>query len=317
MVIAGKVAQHEIFIDTGLDAADTVLALFGYPPFGGYFLSWYVRGWPLVTLGLVAGSTLLLVRFVRDRSDDVALFTLSAIYLLAIAASLFVAYREARYTYHCHPLVVIVASYAAVRAGRALAPRLGLAGTARRAAAAVAVVLLLLVTDANPVAAWRIGDRTYASEKNPLRSPLSWTPYADFHQDYESAGEFVARERAPDEPIVAFGAIHMGVLHHLYSGGLDFVVVPSGDPGYYAAWKDGTLVNNISGARNLDGAAGLEALLAKRRTGAWILADRRLLRSDNPFYGPAEKRFLEPLAARPDFLARDGETFAAHVGPGR
>ena len=55
------------------------------------------------------------------------------------------------------------------------------------------------------------------------------------------------------------------------------------------------------------------ALRAETEGTTWLLGDHVLLRADNPYYDEAVKALVRELAAEPDSLGLDGQTFAVRL----
>jgi hypothetical protein len=62
--------------DLGLSANGMLKTMLGYPDFYSYFLMWFVKGWPILTIFFSLGSLFLLVRFLSDRGAQAPLFAL-------------------------------------------------------------------------------------------------------------------------------------------------------------------------------------------------------------------------------------------------
>ncbi len=270
--------------------------------------------------GVVAiGAVRLLVRFRADRTDPVPLLLVGGVGVPAVLASCFRAYSEIRYTFHLYPLIVLVFCAVAAEtwsgASRRWSPR---SPWTRRLAALLAVATTLVISqDANPVAAWRVADRSYQSTRDPVRGVTNWRPYAGFHQDQEGPSRYVRDRRRPGDQVLALGPVHLLGNYHFYAGGVEYTLVPADAPYYYAVSTADRVVNYVTGSELVAGQAGIEALVAEYAGRLWILGDRKLLAEDNAFYSEPLKETLRRLVGDPEYLGRDGQTFAARVPAGQ
>ena len=109
-VIYAAVAAGLIFwipvLAATLSVKQMTVVTFGYPlyRFYEYFLFWFVKGWPVLTIIFGVGSLLMLARFIADRSATAPLFVLGAVYIPAVVTSFARPHiiDEARYTFHLY-----------------------------------------------------------------------------------------------------------------------------------------------------------------------------------------------------------------------
>lgn len=302
--------------DPTLPVKRTILAAFDYPHFYRYFLTWFVRGWPVLTIVFYIGSVLLLTRFLADRSAPTPVFVLGAIFVPAVLASFFRSYPEARYTFHLYPLMLIVYAAIAVEWGTRLMKSVRGGGQWRRGVVAVAMVLVAFLAsqDANPVDAWSIGNRTYQSAKDPIRSVVNWTFYKGFHQDHKGPSLYVRERLVPGDRVVALGPPHMVSAYHYYIGRVDYAVGGPDDFRYHRRVRGGKTVTYMTGSEILESLPGLKEIIEGGSGGGiWLLGDRMLLVEDNPSYSNKMKEYIRSLARDPNYLGLDGQTFVVKV----
>jgi hypothetical protein len=286
--------------------------LFGYPDLRNHFFHWMSRGWPVLTWIFAAGGIALLFRCTNRADDPRPLYLLSMIFVPLLLTSSFRSYHEARYVFHLYPLVVLVVAATLVGVGRRLLRVLGPRRPAAHAVAAGGLVVLALfgLRDSDPRAAWALGAREYGSPKDPVRSVINWSMYADFHQDHKTPALWVAERVRPGDRIVAAGPSHMAGVYHYYTGGVTHVLGRPRDRAYYRRTPDGRTIGWVTGSEVVKDVAGVEALRQPDAEGTtWLLADERLLHPDNRFYDDDLKRWLQQAADRRAFTGRDGRTF--------
>jgi len=297
---------------------EAVLELFGYPNFLQYFAYWYVQGWPLLTAVCLLGGIVLAGRVLHDRHDPAPLFLLGALVVPVVVTSFFRAFQEARYTFHLYPLMLIVFSSVCIRVIYWVRERVAGKHRWMRSVAVGVIVLGILFTgrDSNPIAAWSIGERDYRSAKDPIRSVINWSFYANYHQDRKSPSEFVRERRSAGDRVVALGPPHMVAVYHHYSGGVDAMLGRWEDYLYYRRQADGRTVGYITGCEVLQDGSLLRSYIddPDHAGGAvWLLGDRKLLADDNPYYPTDIRRRLMTWSNNPDHLGEDGQTFAVRL----
>jgi len=286
-----------------------------HPHVYGYIVSWLRQGWPVMLGALAAGSLLLIRRMIVDRSRPAA-FLLGALALpIFIASCVEVRMYQPRYFFHLYPLIVLVCVIAAASGGKALVARWPTRfGLLRRAAiAGLFLAALVLSQDANPLAAWAVGNQTYQSRRDlfaRLRGPLTSSHEGVIHQDFKHPSRYVREHRAAGDMVIALGLPHKVAIYHYYAGGVDRSVEEK--PRFYQLRRaDGTIIEHITGNVVLEGYPALQTFLASHSGRVWILADRLLIRPDHYLYSDPLKTFLAPLAEHPAEVGEDGLTFAA------
>jgi hypothetical protein len=294
---------------------EVILTMFGYPKFARNFLYWLIKGWPLMTAVFAFGCILLLNSFFSNPTEKPALFVLGAIFIPALITSFFKSYHESRYIFHLYPLIVIVFSMVSIKFLSYVLTVLPLKRKPPQVlvTSILIVVLFFISQDANPLHAWSVGNRTYQSARDPIRSVISWKPYAGFHQDHRSPSVYVKDHLAAEDSIVVIGPIHMIGLYHFYTGKVDYSVAPTKTPTYYSFSKDGKVVNYVTGSETLGGLPGFRTIMKNSSQGVWLLGDYLLLVDDNPFYSQSLKEFLRPLVRNPDYIGLDNRTFAVKL----
>ena len=290
--------------------------LFGYPNVYQYFLSWFVKGWPVMTGVLAVGSFWLAARWNARRAALAPLFVLGAFYLPVILTGfLRNDFYEARYTFHLYPLMVIIVAATASEAWSRLARAIHLRGRGKRAALAsvLGVVALLASQDADPRGALAVSARTYRSAKDPIRGSLNWKWYARFHQDYKSPSLYVKARLAPGDRVVTLGPPHKVAIYYYYVGRVDYSVEEQ-PKAYQFRLRNGALMDHVTGSEIIQDQVGLKKVLeGEPGHGVWLLADRMLLVEGNHLFSEPMKAYLRSLAAHPDYVGLDGQTFAVKV----
>lgn len=304
-----------------LSLRDTIDALLGFPNVLGYFLKWFVRGWPVMTGLLAIGSVLLFVRFLRNRKDDRAFFLLGALYLPMLFSSLFALQAESRYAFHLYPLIVLISVVPVYEAGRFLVCRLGIHNHAfvRLAVGVASIALFLSSQDVSPAHAWEVGSRTYKTTKDPFRSVVSWSHYARYHPDRKSPSLHVRRHMKPEDTVIVLGPAYMVALYEYYVGRVDYVVAPAPgpairatDPAHYGRVREEEVVHYVNGSELIFGLSHLKSCVqeGKARGRVWILGDHPLLGGSNNFYPEGIKKYVVSISNNEKFLGKDSSTFA-------
>jgi hypothetical protein len=180
-------------------------------------------------------------------------------------------------------------------------------------AAAITLAALFISQDANPVDAWSVGNRTYQSTRDPIRSVINWKLYAGFHQDHKSPSLYVRERLAPGDQVVALGLVYMVTVYHFYVGQVHYAV---GGPMEYfrdhRVAKEGKIVAYMTGSEILESLPRVKEIIeGESGGGIWLLGDRILL--SHPSYSKALKEYLLSLARDPDYVGLDGQTFAVKV----
>ena len=178
------------------------------------------------------------------------------------------------------------------------------------------IVVLLITTilfisrDANPTDAWSIGSRTYQSAKDPIRSVISWSFYAGYHQDYKGPSLYVKNTFSLGDKIIALGPLHMASLYYLYLGKVDYTVAPTP---YKGLLKEGKIISYITGSEYISDVSKIRELINTYSGRIWLLGDDLLLSEQNSLYSKAVKNYLRSLTQNPDFVGADNHTFAVKI----
>jgi len=302
-------ARHPVY------HVDVDYVLLSYPHLSQYVLSWFIKGWPVMSVVLLIGCARLIVRFLPQRTAVAPMFLLGALWLPAALASFqYTPFYAARYAFHLYPLAVIIVALAAVEAGAWCLRALG-ARTAVMRAVAVAgmtVVALVVSQDADPSRAVAVGSRSYRSPQDPIRGLVNWTFYNDFHQDYKSPSHYVRERLGNGDRVVVLGPPYMAAIYHYYTGGVDYAVQEAIRE-YQVRLKDGRVIDRMTASKVIPSVDQLRALVERGPEGLWLLADRRLLVPENHEYSDDMKAYLRVLARKPDYVGLDGETFAVKI----
>jgi hypothetical protein len=299
-----------------LAPVEVPLVLFEVPAFYKYFLRWLAKGWPVLTVLLAGGSVWLFGRLLRHRSDPAPLFLLGALYVPALASSLFVSYYDIEYTLHLFPVVLLIVSSALWRGALAVAGR-GEGRGVRAAPVMVglgAAVLMLSSPDLRPTAAWAVGARDYRSPRPPVRNVMAYWPYADVHQDLKSPSDFLRRTAGPEDAIVFFGPVHASQIAQYYLGRMDYVLISEELRGAFGVRTADGVVHYTNGCGVLSDPARLAQIADTTAGTTWLIGDRRTTLDHNSYFDSKRlKNVVEAYGQAPTFVARDSITFVARV----
>jgi hypothetical protein len=291
--------------------------LLGYPHLYDYFLTWFLRGWPVMTAALAVGCWRLARRWIRERGEAASLFAVGAFLVPLLALSVPAARSyQARYVFHLYPLVLLIVAWLAVEASSQVLRRLPWPSPVAHVLGVSVLALggLFLSQDANPMQAWAIGSRTYQSRRDPIRGVLNARFYGEFHQDHKSPSLYVRQHLRPGEVIAALGPPHKLVVYHHYVGRVDHPVEED-VKWYEPRLADGTPIDKVTGRPILRALPQLQALVdGGAAGGVWLLGDDIALRPEaRSGYSEPMKAYLRALAARPDYVGQDGHTFAVKL----
>jgi hypothetical protein len=292
------------------------LVLFEFPAFYKYLLRWLVKGWPVITAGLVIGSTWLVVRSLRDRRDAAALFLLGALYIPALFASLFESAYVPVYTLHLYPLIVLIFGMGVWKVG-ALTWHyfdLGDVFSGRYAFLLAIPVVLFVSQDTNPLSAWQVSERTYQSEKPRIRSVMTFRVYGDFHQDIKSVGLYVKEHMDEGDKVAVIGMDHATQIFDYYIGDMSYALTTKEKSRDFGIIKSGSLIHYTIGYKFITKPSKLKEIVRKNSENLWIVGDRLILREWYPIKSAEPiKEIVRGLAKSPDYVGRDGVTFAVKV----
>ena len=268
-----------------------------------------------MTAVFMLGCVLLLTSLFSNPRRIEPVFILGVIFIPALMTSFFVTYHESRYIFHLYPLIVIVFSMVSIKSISYILNMLPLKPSPSKALATAILILAIFFVsqDANPLHAWDVGKRTYRSARDPIRSVISWKPYAGFHQDHQSPSLFVNDHLSMGDKIVVIGPIHMIGLYHYYTGKVDYAVAPTKTPGYYGIMKNEKMINYVTGSEIIGGFPEFRRFIENNHKGIWLLGDYLLLIDDNIFYSRSMKDYIHSLIRNPDYIGLDSKTFAVKL----
>jgi hypothetical protein len=292
------------------------LTMFGFPAIYKYLFRWLIKGWPLVAFGLAVGSIALFARFIKNRHDTAALFLLGALYIPALFASLFESAFVPVYTLHLYPVIILIFAWAVWRIGTVVWSRFGRREQwSSRLAFLFGVSIILVVgADTNPLSAWEVTERTYQSEKPFARNIIPWRFYSDFHQDVKGPGRFVKTHMAEGDKVAVIGPDHTTQLFHYYIGNVDYTLTSKSKAVRYGVVRRGDLIHYTTGCEFIIEPSEMERLIQKHRGNLWLVGDRRILLESNPYHSDEEvKELVRSLSQDPDYIGKDGITFALKV----
>jgi hypothetical protein len=296
--------------------------LFGFPDLYGYLLAWLIDGWPVMTISLVIGSCVLFARYLRDRSDPAPIFLMGALYLPALAASLFESFQVSRYFFHLYPLIVVIFSWVVFKGSSYVVNRF----TFRKAIPRWLIilisipVLLFASQDANPQYAYSVGGRTYQSKIDPHRGVVSWEFYAGFHQDLKSPSLYVKEHLTDQDKVIVTEPEHMAGIYHFYLREVDYFL--AAEEGLHSDAlirekedKQNEYIHYITGSKIISGRKELKELIQKHEGALWLLGDRRLLSENSRVYSDQMGRFLNRITKQEeyDYVGRDETTVALKI----
>jgi hypothetical protein len=290
------------------DWKSAVLALFGFPNVLQYFVYWFALGWPLF-LGAVSIAALVLFQRYLRYGDRPALYVVSGLVLPIVAASAFSSYEESRYVFHLYPLLAILLAWGLLQFAEMLLPRLH-STQARMAITSGVLAMGFLATRDVGALTLAPATRSYESRRDPMRSIISWKPYAGFHQDQAGAGAFVREQSVPGDLVAGIGAPHQLNVFRFYAGRMDVMIGRPQDTDYQRR-RDGVLVDRYTGTEIVFDMEELVRRLEGR--GGWLLADNVILREDVDYFAAGVKNAARAHIGNIVFRGRDGMTFVAKV----
>ena len=239
----------------------------------------------------------MLIRFSADRRRTSSLLLPGFVILPLLATCLSrEIHNESRYHFHMYPFILIGFAVAIDLAARAVAEGLdsltailGQSFRTKRLATGLLAVLFALAgsPDLAPGAIALFVSRDYTTPVDPIRSVLSWRPYATFHQDHEGPALHVRAELAPGDRVVVSGPTYWASIYDYYLGGrVNYAVTERPE----RLLKDGHVVHHVTGARCLTSPAELDSMLAAESGHRiWVLADSNLLGEPNRYFSSPMK----------------------------
>lgn len=308
---------------------EAILAAMGsFPNLMRYFLHRFASGWPVMCAISGIGGLLLLYRLIRNRQDPAPLFLLGALLIPLFVTGCFEAYAETRYFFHLYPLIVSLFAYTMLAGADLLRADISrFTAWQRKGLIFLAAAAVLFISqDANPLHAWEIGERTYTSRKDPIRSITNLQPYAYFHQDQETPSQYLRERRQPGDRVAVFGSVFKLRVYQFYLGKVDYLVTPNRNQ---LRLRDGKLVTPVTGSEVVGSIDQFRQIAADSSRGLWVLGDRLMLCEDQchgfvgcggaifgpcwDVYPPEMRAYLRDLAARAEYVGEDGETFVVKI----
>lgn len=283
---------------------ELVLSLFGFPNLLQHFVYWFALGWPLLLVAVVLAGPAVFRRYLQTE-NPAFLYLVAGIVMPVAAASMFSSYQESRYVFHLYLFLAILFVWGLFRVSDTLTSR----GLLQRSRLAVVAAGFLLSSDIGP-RTWAPLIRDYGSHRDRMRSVISWTAYAGFHQD-QAGPAIQVRERAgTGDEIAAIGVPHQYNVYRYYAGRLDVVLGRPGDTDYQRR-RDGKIVDWVTGAEVVWDADELAARL-QGRTG-WLLSDDVILRDDVDYFPEGQKLAALRIAGDTTVRGRDGVTVGVRL----
>lgn len=296
-------------------------AFLWYPHFYGYFLRWFVEGWPLFTLITGAGFMLMAYLYIKDRKSHEYIFSLLVILFPAIFASfIYWPFWEARYTFHLYPLLIVIFSFSLLKISGYISnvilelfKWLQKYSTFQKVIECFVVIFLavILSQDIYPSEVLAISNRTYKTVKDSVKSSINWEPYANFHQDHKTPALFVKENMHSGDIIIVMGAPHVAPIYYFYIGKVDYALMNKPNNYFervYKIYKNGEFVHYITGTAAITDPYTLEQVIeVNRGHKIWLLADFYVLHN----YYSSDIRYIlsRRLNREPLFTGEDGKTF--------
>src|SRR5690606_10576161 len=157
----------------------------------------------------------------------------------------------------------------------------------------------------NPASAWSATERTYTTEKHPIRNTFTFRIYSDFHQDTQSPAEYVKTHRSPGDVVMAIGMDHATQLYHFYSGGIEYAATSPEEAIDFGLIRGDSIFHYITGYQFITSKEKLLEIIDAHRGRLWILGDTRVLRRGYPLESAEPiKDVIRDLAEHPDFTGR-------------
>jgi hypothetical protein len=288
------------------------LVMFGFPAFYKYLLRWLVRGWPVMTVLLAAGSIWLFVRYLQNRHGRKFLFLLGAFYIPALAAGLFESAYVPVYTLHLYPLIILIVAVVVWQVSVLTQKHFGLRKrfSKRTLFVLLAPVILLLNYDTNPARAWEISERSYQSEKPPVRNAITFPFYSDYHPDIKGVSDYLKENISENDKILVFAPDHMLQIVYFYVRKVDFRVTTRKKERGRGILKEGEIFHYTSNCKSITSSAGLEKFVQREGGNIWIISDYRTTDKKNAWFQDSEIREkVRKFTSNPEYVARDGVTF--------
>lgn len=290
--------------------------MFSYPHFYQYFLSWFVRGWPVLTAIVAGGIVWLATRWIAaGHKDPTPLFMIGALLVPAILTSfLQTPFWAARYTFHLYPLMLVIFSAVLVTVGTRVFQMLPWRGSIPKVVLMTSALAaaLLISYDGNVVTAWAVSERTHQSSRDLVRGPINSRYYKRLHQDYKTPSLYVRTHRTPDDVVLAIGLPHEVAAFHYYAGKVDYAVEETIRP-YQIRLADGKILEHVTGSELLRTVGEVSALVTRDGSRVWLLGRRGALETGTWLYSDELRAHLWVLVQNPDYVGLDGDTVAVRI----
>ena len=291
---------------------------FGFPNFYRYFARWYVEGFPVLSIIALIGLLYMFREYIHDSRETSYTFFLLALPLLILFPAFFHSpWYGSRYTFHIYPMLIIIFSFVIVKFGSYVAKRLTnqflearWPDNLKKVAASGTVVLLAgwLSQDISPAELLAMSSRTYQSTKDPIKSSINWTPYADFHQDYLTPAIYVKGRLDFGDTILVQATSHVAAIYYHYLKKVDYVLLPK--------WilevgidyeKKGR--HYLTGSQIVSGVRELRSVLRDLKPchKLWIMTDVHM--KDGQFYDEDVNSVFKDYHWTKVFTGKDGKTF--------
>jgi 4-amino-4-deoxy-L-arabinose transferase-like glycosyltransferase len=290
------------------DARAIALTLFGFPNLPQHFFYWFALGWPVFLAAIVIAGIVMFDRVLRT-GDRSMLYLLGGIIAPVVVASTYEAFFESRYVFHVYPLLVILFAWGLTRVAEVVSDRLGAAHRSHLVLAAVAAIGFFASFDVG-ARTWDPLVRTYASPRDPMRSVISWSAFAGFHQDHEGPSRFVNEHVTDGDRVAVIATLHQLPIYSFYLGRIDVVLGKPEEMGHYRL-KNGRLVERATGSAVVLDPAQLTQPDGSGAT--WLVGDDVLLSDGVENFSLQVRRESRALAGETMHRGRDGVTFVRRL----
>lgn len=290
--------------------------LFGFPNIYQYLIRWLVKGWPVITTGLTAGSIFLYLMFLKDRENAAAFFMLGALYIPALFASLFTSGDVPVYTLHLYPLIILIFSFAVWKIGGYIGNYFTIHNRYLKISySSLGIIAILLSSpDTNPFSTQKIIQGTYQGEKNQFRNIITWPYYSDYQPDLKSPSVYVKKHMTKQDVVAVMGHDYNLQIACYYIGDIKYAITSKLKTTSFGVVKEGHLFHYVTKSKFITNAMELNELIQDFRGRLWIIGDRRILIKKNSYLPDEEiKKIVRKLTKEPDYIGHDGITFAVKI----
>jgi 4-amino-4-deoxy-L-arabinose transferase-like glycosyltransferase len=281
-----------------------VLALFGFPNVLQHFFYWFALGWPVFLATIVVTGIVMFDRFLRT-GDRSMVYALGGIAAPILVASAYESFHESRYVFHVYPLLAIVFAWGLTRVAEAFSARPSAARRSQVVFATVVAIGFLVSSDVG-ARTWDPLVRTHGTPRDPMRSVISWSAYAGFHQDQEGPSRFVNANASEGDRVTVIATLHQLAVYHFYLGRIDASLGRPGDAHFHRL-KNGRIVDRTTGSEVV---FDPEQLVQRYGEGSvWLLADEVLLSDEVQELPTFVRSDARTIAGDATYRGRDGVTF--------